>query len=144
MFNLSSSFKRGTNSFRSENRKQNSLKRVLYSLLFLILVLSKSTFLLAQPAPSSSMILEFDTDKGAAGTTVNLPLGGTVNVSVNWGDGSATEFFTTAGDKPHTYSLSGVYTVTITGQASSGPSLTLYGSNAAAVTGTNPKLIKVT
>ncbi|HNS30262.1 MAG TPA: BspA family leucine-rich repeat surface protein, partial [Tenuifilaceae bacterium] len=56
------------------------------------------------------------------GTTVALPLSGTVNVTVDWGDGS-TDDFTTEGLHEHTYESHGQYTVSITG------SLTRFGSN---------------
>jgi len=56
------------------------------------------------------------------GTTVALPLSGTVNVSVDWGDGS-TDDFTTEGLQEHIYESHGRYTVSITGN------LTRFGSN---------------
>jgi surface protein len=59
------------------------------------------------------MVLEFNTSL-AAGNTVTLPLYGSVNVIVNWGDGSS-ESFTTLGDKNHTFQADGIYTVNITG-----------------------------
>ncbi len=59
------------------------------------------------------MSLEFNTNL-SSGTTIILPLYGTVNVSVDWGDGN-TEPFTTEGNKGHTYASEGIYTVTISG-----------------------------
>ncbi len=70
---------------------------------------------------SAQMVLEYDVDTSFYRQIV-LPLAGTVNVSVDWGDGSI-ESFTTAGNKSHTFTTSGTKTVTITG------SLTAYGSN---------------
>jgi surface protein len=51
-----------------------------------------------------------------SGVSVSLPLGGTVNVLIDWGDGS-TETVTTAGWKDHSYPAgsSGIKTVQITG-----------------------------
>lgn len=69
--------------------------------------------------PPPNMQLVFDTTL-SAGTTVEIPLNGTVNVSVDWGDGNV-EPFTTTGYKTHTYASSGTYTVTISG------TLTRYG-----------------
>ena len=53
-------------------------------------------------------------------TTIALPLNGTVNVTVNWGDGTS-EAVTVAGLTSHIYSSTGLKTVTITG------SLTQFG-----------------
>jgi surface protein len=56
-------------------------------------------------------------------TTISLPLNGTVNVTVNWGDG-ITETVTSSGNKTHTYTNVGSKTlITITG------TLTWYGVN---------------
>jgi len=51
----------------------------------------------------AQMVLVFDTNLDD-GTTVTLPLDGTVNVTVDWGDGN-TEAFTTTGLKNHTYAV---------------------------------------
>jgi surface protein len=51
----------------------------------------------------------------AAGQSIQLPLYGTVNCTVDWGDGSSTESFTTIGNKPHTFAAAGTYTVEISG-----------------------------
>ena len=61
---------------------------------------------------NAQMVLEYEIP--AANTEIALPLNGTVNVSVNWGDGK-TESFTTEGNKTHTYTSAGTKTVTITG-----------------------------
>jgi surface protein len=68
----------------------------------------------------SAMILEYIVEDGGE---ITLPLSGTVNVNVNWGDGSEIETFTTTGNKNHTYINSGTYTVSISG------TLTRFGSN---------------
>jgi surface protein len=59
------------------------------------------------------MTLVFNTNL-SAGTTITLPLYGTVNVTVDWGD-SQPDTYNTNGDKTHTYASEGTYTVSITG-----------------------------
>ena len=81
------------------------------------------------------MTLEFNTNL-SAGTTITLPLYGTVNVNVDWGD-SQSEPFTTVGDKNHTYASEGTYTVRISG------TLTQFG-NGINVYANADKLTKVT
>ncbi len=85
--------------------------------MLLIMLLAMSTNLMGQ------MTLEFNTNL-SGGTTVTLPLYGTVNVTVDWGD-SNSEPFTTTGNKDHTYATEGTYTVSISG------SLTQFGSGGA-------------
>ena len=53
----------------------------------LIMLLAFSTSLTAQ------MTLEFNTNL-AAGTTITLPLYGTINVTVDWGDLGPTDSYT--------------------------------------------------
>ena len=48
------------------------------------------------------------------GTTVEIPMYGTVDVTVDWGDNNI-DTYTTTGQKEHTYASEGVYVVTITG-----------------------------
>ncbi|OIP85186.1 MAG: hypothetical protein AUK44_00360 [Porphyromonadaceae bacterium CG2_30_38_12] len=55
--------------------------------------------------------------------SIQLPLYGTVNCTVDWGDGTANEDFTTEGNKPHTFFEAGTYTVEISG------SLTHFGDS---------------
>lgn len=76
---------------------------------------------------SQPMQLVFTTT--AASQSIALPLYGTVNCTVDWGDGTATEAFTTTGNKPHTFATAGTYTVEISG------SLTQFGQNWNAWTG---------
>lgn len=57
------------------------------------------------------------------GTTITLPLKGTVDVKVDWGDNTRDDY-NAPGNYSHTYSSGGVYTVSISGN------LTGYGSNA--------------
>jgi surface protein len=63
-------------------------------------------------APGEPMILEFDTALGDL--TIEVPLFGTVNVLVDWGDGTSNTY-TTTGNKTHTYATGGVYQVSISG-----------------------------
>jgi surface protein len=66
----------------------------------------------------AQMILQYQIP--ASGTEISLPLNGTVNVTVDWGDG-ITEKVTDAGVRSHTYTSTGTKTVAITG------SLTRFG-----------------
>ena len=59
------------------------------------------------------MRLVFDTTLGT--NEIDLPLDGTVDVTVDWGDGSPIESFTEPGQPTHTYATAGTYTVTISG-----------------------------
>jgi surface protein len=59
------------------------------------------------------MQLEFLTD--AQNRTVTLPLRGTTDVTIDWGDGSGPQTVQTEGDVTHTYADAGSYTVTISG-----------------------------
>ncbi|MCK5535653.1 MAG: hypothetical protein KAI79_02440, partial [Bacteroidales bacterium] len=59
----------------------------------------------------AQMILQYDGI--LASGTITLPLAGTVNVDVDWGDGNS-ETVTTADPLNHTYASGGNYTVTIT------------------------------
>jgi surface protein len=85
------------------------------TILLLLALLGLS--LCAQTA--NDMILEYEITN--PNTTISLPLAGTVNVTVNWGDGQI-ESFSTAGDKPHTYTIAGSFTVSISG------SMTAFGN----------------
>jgi surface protein len=68
------------------------------------------------------LVLLVDTTAPSATTTTTLPLAGTVNVRVDWGDGTG-EIFTTSGNKTHTYATGGQYRVRVQG------SLTGFGAN---------------
>jgi surface protein len=74
------------------------------------------------PAGDPDLVLVFDTTL-ASGTTVTVPLAGTVDVVVDWGDGTS-DAYTTAGNKTHTYASEGEYEVRISGL------LTAFGSTA--------------
>jgi surface protein len=80
--------------------------------------------------PDPDLVLVFDTSLGDL--TVEVPLGGTVDVVIDWGDGNS-DVETTTGTKTHTYATGGEYTVRISG------SLTVFGGGV-----TRPELIKCT
>jgi len=100
------------------------MKKVKQTITALLLMLAVAT--------NAQMVLEYDIIK--TNTQIMLPLSGTVNVNVNWGDDSAPEKFNTVGLKPHVYATLGTKTVTITGI------LTGYGG---VQSGTNDRLTKV-
>jgi surface protein len=60
----------------------------------------------------SPLVLIFDTSLGD--TTIELPLNGTVNAEVDWGDGTS-DTYTTAGTQTHTYASGGEYVVKVNG-----------------------------
>jgi len=67
---------------------------------------------LTVPAP---MVLTIETNPWTADNTFSLPLRGTVDVNIDWGDGTWASA-TAAGDYTHTYADSGSYTVRIAGR----------------------------
>jgi surface protein len=67
------------------------------------------------------LVLLVDTTAPSATTTTTLALAGTVNVRVDWGDGTG-QIFTTTGNKTHTYASAGQYRVRVQG------SLTAFGA----------------
>ena len=72
------------------------------------------------------MVLVFDTQlsghTNAQARQVTLPLRGTVNALVDWGDGN-TQLIDTAGEHSHVYASDGVYTVRVFGE------VTVFGRN---------------
>jgi surface protein len=62
----------------------------------------------------NNLVLVYDTSKETANLQVSVPLNGTVNCTIDWGDGSS-ESHTTTGFKTHTYASAGIYTVQISG-----------------------------
>jgi surface protein len=62
----------------------------------------------------ANLVLVYDTSKETANLQVSVPLNGTVNCTIDWGDGSS-ESHTTTGFKTHTYASAGIYTVQISG-----------------------------
>ena len=94
--------------FNKLKRGQSDIQHtILIKLTLLLFSLIFSTNLLSQ------MTLEYNLDL-SAGTTITLPLYGTVDVTVDWGDGNS-EAFTTTGNKDHTYATGGTKTVSISG-----------------------------
>ncbi|OFY97413.1 MAG: hypothetical protein A2309_03370, partial [Bacteroidetes bacterium RIFOXYB2_FULL_35_7] len=75
-----------------------------------------------QEPVETRMILKFNTQL-SSGLSVTLPLMGTINVSIDWGDGN-TENFISSGLKSHTYDADGIYEIFISG------SLSTFGSGA--------------
>ena len=70
-------------------------------------------------APSQPLQLKFTTT--ADNRSIRLPLYGTVDCTVDWGDGSPVESFNIPGRKQHIFATAGTYTVSISG------SLTQFG-----------------
>ncbi len=86
---------------------------------------------------TNPMILTFNTTLGPD-NSITLPLRGTVNVTVDWGDGSSNNYTNSSpAYRVHTYSTPGTYTVRITG------SLSYFGFGGSAGT-TNINLVSVT
>jgi len=80
------------------------------------------------------MQLTFTTTE--ANQQIAIPLYGTVNATVDWGDGSS-ESYTSIGSKSHTYASAGTYAVKISG------SLTQFGMGAGTTWTGSDKLISV-
>ncbi|NNN02200.1 MAG: BspA family leucine-rich repeat surface protein, partial [Acidimicrobiaceae bacterium] len=69
-------------------------------------------------AATTPMLLTVNTAApGCTGTTVILPISGSVNATVNWGDGTPNTNVTSA-FPTHTYTVSGTYTVSVDGSVS--------------------------
>jgi surface protein len=84
----------------------------------------------ATPPSGGNLVMTFNT---ALATTnpgnVYLPLGGTVNATINWGDGN-TEPANGANVYSHTYATANTYTVTVTGTVTGyGQTFYLSGEN---------------
>ena len=97
----------------------NSNSHPLISSLIQKLRIQKFIFLLIFCFPFSviaqnPMQLQYNTNL-SAGTTIGVPLGSGVNVNIDWGDGVVENNITTIGQKTHTYSSEGSYTVSISG-----------------------------
>jgi surface protein len=76
--------------------------------------------IVASAVVDPDLVLVFDTALGDL--TVEMPLFGTVNCVIDWGDGSS-DAYTTTGTKSHTYASGGVYAVRLSG------TLTVFGAN---------------
>ena len=105
------------------------MKKLITKLTTLLIAITMSTSLMAQ------MTLVFTTTEDDQ--SITLPLYGTVNVTVDWGDLGSTNAYTTTGDKDHTYATAGTYIVSISG------SLTQFGNGGNSYTNAE-KLIEVT
>jgi surface protein len=81
----------------------------------------------APPVPPSPMIIIINTNLG--GDDIQLPFGGigVDGIVVDWGDGNTQTFL--SGSVTHTYSMKGIYTIQITGSATSFGNLFYIGSN---------------
>jgi len=66
------------------------------------------------PHDPNNLVLVYDTSLEPANNTISVPLNGTVNCTINWGDDSS-DSYTTTGFKTHTYDSPGVYVVQISG-----------------------------
>jgi surface protein len=86
--------------------------------------------------PSEPMILTVDTSK-VASNLFSLPLSGTVNVAVDWGDDSATQTTRSSGLLEHTYATDDIFTVKIYG------ALSQYGSSSLSPSNGSPLLTGV-
>jgi surface protein len=87
-----------------------------------------SSLMMATAKADEPMELVFDTSLGDL--TIELPLNGTVDATVDWGDG-LFDTYTTAGTQTHTYATGGIYNVKVSG------TVTTFGANV-----TRPELIK--
>jgi surface protein len=84
----------------------------------------------------ANLVLVYDTSKEPANNTISVPLNGTVNCTIDWGDGTS-ETHTTTGFKTKTYANPGVYVVQISG------TMTQLGHGVGAVTTDNKdKLVR--
>ncbi len=61
-------------------------------------------------------VTTWDTSLGT-NTTVTLALAGTVDATIDWGDGSDPNHVTTPGPNVHDYGVDGIYTVSVIGSA---------------------------
>jgi hypothetical protein len=73
--------------------------------------------------------------------TITLPLYGTVNTYVSWGDSKA-DFYNTTGDKSHTYTSAGTYTVNI-GNTTMSTALSQFGNGSSTYMNAS-RLVEVT
>lgn len=80
-----------------------------------LLILSETQIVDVQFDNSKLMITEWNVS-GDAGLTITLPVSGTgLNITVDWGDGTAVETITT--EYPtHTYAQAGVYEIAVAGE----------------------------
>jgi len=67
-----------------------------------------------EDAADPAFVTTWDTRLGE-GTTVTLALHGTVDATIDWGDGTPPQAVTTPGPHVHDYGVDGVFTVSVTG-----------------------------
>jgi surface protein len=84
----------------------------------------------------NNLVLVYDTSLEPANNTISVPLNGTVNCTIDWGDGTS-ETHTTTGFKTKTYANPGVYVVQI-----SGTMTTLTYGPGASTTNNKAKLVR--
>jgi surface protein len=84
----------------------------------------------------NNLVLVYDTSLEPANNTISVPLNGTVNCTIDWGDGTS-EAHTTTGFKTKTYANPGVYVVQI-----SGTMTTLNYGTGASTTNNRAKLVR--
>ncbi len=63
---------------------------------------------------NGAFVTTWDTNLGD-GTTVSIALGGTIDATIDWGDGSVPIYVNTLGPHVHDYGVDGIYTVSVTG-----------------------------
>lgn len=83
-----------------------------------VTLLSSSSSSSSSSSASPNLVLVYDTSKEPANNTISVPLAGTVNARIDWGDGTWNTY-TTTGFKTHTYASPGVYTVEVSGSMTS-------------------------
>jgi len=71
-----------------------------------------SNLMMGTAKTDEPLVLVFDTSLGDL--TIELPLNGTVDATVAWGD-NTSDVYTTAGTQTHTYAAGGIYTVRVSG-----------------------------
>jgi len=90
-----------------------------------------SNLMMGTAKTDEPLVLVFDTSLGDL--TIELPLNGTVDATVDWGD-NTSDVYTTAGTQTHTYAAGGIYTVRVSG------TITQFGSGFTALS--RPELTK--
>lgn len=110
-----------TDSKTSEGANSNTFNSVMSGLLSNTIYYSKAYATNSYGTSYGEEIILSTFDLGALTFVVDITndvtvsLGGTVDVTIDWGDGSATENVTTESDVSHTYSLPGIYNISISG-----------------------------
>ncbi len=75
--------------------------------------------------PPTTWDLTVTTTGASQDYTVDIFAGTTPNIDIDWDDGGAVENFTTTGQKTHTFTSAGTYTVKISGSFASGGNIRL-------------------